>query len=120
MDGAINWASPRLPRFRDVADRIARIVERPVRLRIPDKFARMILGGGADYFLVSYDIRPSRATAGGCPFRHAEPSAILDLTKSPQGGILSPAAASTGSRLRGDFDGVGSEADFHLRRQLLS
>jgi hypothetical protein len=46
---------------------MSRIVGHPVRLRIPDRFARMILGGGADYFLLSYDIRPSRAPAGGFP-----------------------------------------------------
>jgi uncharacterized protein len=83
MDGIVNCVSPHLPRFRDVAEHIARTVERPIRLRIPDRLARIILGGSADYFLLSYDIRPSRALAGGFTFGHAEPGAILDRALVP-------------------------------------
>jgi uncharacterized protein len=77
MDGITNCVSPRLPRFRDVAESIAQAVERPIRLTIPDWLARPILGGSADYFLLSYDIRPTRALAEGFSFRYSEPRTIL-------------------------------------------
>ena len=77
IDGITNCVSPHLPRFRDVAESIAQVVERPIRLTIPDWLARPILGGSADYFLLSYDIRPTRAVAEGFSFRYPEPRTIL-------------------------------------------
>lgn len=77
VDGVTNCVSPHLPRFRDVAETIAQAVERPIRLTIPDRLARPILGGSADYFLLSYDIRPTRALAEGYAFRYTEPRTIL-------------------------------------------
>jgi hypothetical protein len=87
MDGAINWASPRLPRCRG---RIARVVERPVRLRIPDRFVRVILGGGADDFS-SATISARRARLREASLPSCRACAILDLTKSPQAGMVSVA-----------------------------
>jgi uncharacterized protein len=77
VDGVTNCVSPQLPRFRDVAETIAQAVEQPIRFTIPDWLARPILGGSADYFLLSYDIRSSRALAEGFTFRYTEPRAIL-------------------------------------------
>jgi uncharacterized protein len=77
VDGIVNCVSPQLPRFREVAGAIVQAVEKPVRLTIPDWLARPILGGSADYFLLSYDIRPSRALAEGFTFRYTEPRTIL-------------------------------------------
>jgi uncharacterized protein len=77
IDGVMNCVSPQLPRFREVAEAIAQAVEKPVRYNIPDWLARPILGGSADYFLLSYDIKPSRALADGFTFRYSEPRTIL-------------------------------------------
>jgi NAD dependent epimerase/dehydratase family enzyme len=77
LDGVTNCVSPQLPRFREVADAISQAVGKPARLTIPDWLARPILGGSADYFLLSYDIRPSRALAEGFTFRYSEPRTIL-------------------------------------------
>jgi uncharacterized protein (TIGR01777 family) len=77
IDGVINCVAPQSPRFRQVAEAIAQAVGKPVRLRVPEALARPILGGGADYVLLSYDIRPTRALAQGFAFRYPEPRTIL-------------------------------------------
>jgi uncharacterized protein len=77
VDGVTNCVSPHLPRFREVAESISQAVEQPIRFTIPDWLARPLLGGSADYFLLSYDIRPARALAEGFSFRYAEPRTIL-------------------------------------------
>ena len=77
IDGVINCVSPQLPTFRQVAESIAQAVEKPIRLHVPDWLARPILGGSADYFLLSYDMRPTRALAEGFIFRYTEPRTIL-------------------------------------------
>lgn len=82
-DGVINCVSPELPRFREVAETIAAVVRKPVRLKIPGWFARPILGGSADYFLLSYDIRPARALAQGFRFAQDDPKAILRRALTP-------------------------------------
>ena len=82
-DGVINCVSPELPRFREVAETIAAVVRKPVRLKIPDWFARPILGGSADYFLLSYDIRSARALAQGFRFAQDDPKAILRRALTP-------------------------------------
>ena len=76
-EGVINCVAGKLPRFRDVAETIAAAVRRPIRLHIPDWLARPILGGSADYFLLNYDIRSTRAAAQGFSFAHGEPQEIL-------------------------------------------
>jgi len=83
IDGVINCVSPQLPRFRDVAETISRTLEKPVRLHIPNWLARPILGGSADYFLLSYDIHPTRALAEGFTFRHTQPDAIFARALAP-------------------------------------
>jgi uncharacterized protein (TIGR01777 family) len=82
-DGVINCVSPQLPRFRDVAETIAAVVGKPVHLKVPDWLARPILGGSADYFLLSYDIRSARALAQGFRFDYDDPSAILGRALKP-------------------------------------
>jgi uncharacterized protein len=77
VEGVTNCVSPQLPRFREVAESIAQAVERPIRFTIPDWLVRPILGGSADYFLLSYDMRPARALAEGFSFRYTEPRTIL-------------------------------------------
>jgi uncharacterized protein len=77
LDGVVNCVSPQLPRFRDIAESISQAVKQPVRFTIPDWLARPALGGSADYFLLSYDIRPTRALAEGFSFRYSEPRTIL-------------------------------------------
>ena len=82
-DGVINCVSPELPRFRDVAETIAAVVGKPVRLKVPDWLARPILGGSADYFLLSYDIRSARALAQGFQFAQDDPKTILRRALTP-------------------------------------
>jgi uncharacterized protein len=82
-DGVINCVSPELPRFRDVAETIAAVVGKPVRLKVPDWLARPILGGSADYFLLSYDIRSARALAQGFRFAQDDPKIILRRALKP-------------------------------------
>jgi uncharacterized protein len=77
IDGVTNCVSPHLPRFRDVAESIAQAVEHPIRFTIPDWLVRPILGGSADYFMLSYDIQPARALAEGFSFRYTDPRTIL-------------------------------------------
>ena len=77
INGVINCVSPQLPTFRQVAETIAQAVEQPIRLRIPNWLARPMIGGSADYFLRSYDMRPTRALAEGFTFRYTEPRTIL-------------------------------------------
>ncbi len=76
-DGVINCVSPRLPRFRNVAETIAALAGKRVRLKVPDWVARPLLGGSADYFLLSYDIRSARALAQGFRFSQDDPEVIL-------------------------------------------
>ena len=82
-DGVINCVSPELPRFREVAETIAAVVGKPVRLQVPDWLARPLLGGSADYFLLSYDIRSARALAQGFQFTQDDPQAILRRALQP-------------------------------------
>lgn len=82
-DGVVNCVSPRLPRFRDVAETIAAVVDKPVRFKVPDWIARPLLGGSADYFLLSYDIRPARALAQGFKFAQDDPTTILRRALEP-------------------------------------
>jgi uncharacterized protein len=93
IDGAINCVAPQLPRFRQVAEAVAQAVEKPIRLRIPNALARPLLGGSADYVLLSYDIRPARALAEGFSFRYGEPRTILARALLPhmQSASSSPA-----------------------------
>jgi uncharacterized protein (TIGR01777 family) len=76
-DGPVNCVSPALPRFSDVARSIARHIAKPVRFRIPNWLARPILGGSADYFLLSYRVIPRKALDRGYNFRHSDPDLIL-------------------------------------------
>lgn len=83
IDGRINCVAPRLPRARDISESIAQATGKPIRLTVPDWLARPILGGSADYFLLSYDIRPTRALEEGFTFLHTEPRAILARALAP-------------------------------------
>ena len=82
-EGVINCVSPQLPRFRDVAETIAAAVGKPIRLNVPDWLARPILGGSADYFLLSYDMRPTRALAQHFHFAQNDPKTILRRALAP-------------------------------------
>jgi uncharacterized protein (TIGR01777 family) len=82
-DGVINCVSPEPPRFRDVAETIAAVVGKPIRFKVPDWLARPILGGSADYFLLSYDIRSARALAQGFRFAQDDPKTILRRALKP-------------------------------------
>lgn len=76
-DGVINCVSPQLPTFRDVARIIADCLSKPVRFNVPEWLARPALGGSADYFLLSYHLRPQRALERGYNFRMSDPEQIL-------------------------------------------
>lgn len=89
-EGVINCVAGKLPRFREVAETIAAAVGKPVRLHIPDWLARPILGGSADYFLLNYDVRATRAAALGFTFTYNEPQEILHRALAGQ---LAPAGA---------------------------
>lgn len=77
IDGVINCVAPALPPFRDIAQSIAHAVGQPIRFTVPDWIARALIGGSADIFLRSYDMRPARALSEGFVFGHVEPRAIL-------------------------------------------
>ena len=66
-----------------MAETIAAVVRKPGRLQVPDWLARPILGGSADYFLLSYDIRPARALAQGFRFAQDDPKTILRRALKP-------------------------------------
>ncbi len=76
-DGPINCVSPQLPTFRDVARIIANCLGKPLRFTVPEWLARPALGGSADYFLLSYRVRPQRALERGYNFRMSDPEQIL-------------------------------------------
>lgn len=76
-EGPVNCVAPVSPLFRDVAQAIARHVEKPVRFSIAQWLARPLLGGSADYFLLSYEVTPRKALDRGYNFRHSEPQEIL-------------------------------------------
>ncbi len=82
-EGIVNCVSPNLPRFREVAEIIAATLNKPMRAKIPDWLARPLLGGSADYFLLSYDIRPERALAQGFAFSQDQPEEILRRALTP-------------------------------------
>lgn len=83
IDGRVNCVAPKLPRAREISESIAQATGKPIRLSIPEWLARPILGGSADYFLLSYDIRPTRAVEEGFTFLHTEPRAILARALAP-------------------------------------
>lgn len=76
-DGPVNCVAPELPSFEGVAGAISRHLGKPVRFRIPNWLARPILGGSADYFLLSYNVRPGKALDRGYNFRQSDPDRIL-------------------------------------------
>jgi uncharacterized protein (TIGR01777 family) len=76
-DGPVNCVAPELPRFKDVADVIASNTNTALRISIPSWLARPLLGGSADYFLLSYDVRPRKALDRGYNFRQSDPKQIL-------------------------------------------
>ncbi len=76
-DGVINCVSTQLPTFREVARIISDCLGTPVRFNVPEWLARPALGGSADYFLLSYQLRPTRALERGYNFRMSDPDQIL-------------------------------------------
>jgi len=76
-DGPVNCVAPQLPKFKDVAHSVAAETGTAVRLKIPKWLARPLLGGSADYFLLSYDVRPRKALDRGYNFRQSNPAEIL-------------------------------------------
>jgi uncharacterized protein (TIGR01777 family) len=76
-DGPVNCVSPHTPSFAEVAGIIARCLGKPVRFKVPEWLARSILGGSADYFLLSYNVRPKLALERGYNFRVTDPERIL-------------------------------------------
>jgi uncharacterized protein (TIGR01777 family) len=76
-EGPVNCVAPASPQFKEVAQAIASHVEKRVRFSIPDWLARPLLGGSADYFLLSYEVTPRKALDRGYNFRHSEPRDIL-------------------------------------------
>ncbi len=76
-DGPVNCVAPQLPTFATVARTIATCLSRPIRFKVPEWLARPILGGSADYFLLSYQMRPRLAIDRGYNFRMSDPEAII-------------------------------------------
>jgi uncharacterized protein (TIGR01777 family) len=76
-EGPVNCVAPRSPRFKEVAHAIAVNTNSVTRMSIPPWLARPLLGGSADYFLLSYDVRPRKALDRGYNFRHSDSGQIL-------------------------------------------
>lgn len=76
-EGPVNCVAPQLPQFREVASAIASGTNSKVRFSIPNWLARPLLGGSADYFLLSYEVRPRKALDRGYNFRQSDPERIL-------------------------------------------
>lgn len=76
-EGPVNCVAPALPRFKDIARAIAARTGGRARFSIPNWLARPLLGGSADYFLLSYDVRPWKALDRGYNFRQSDPEQIL-------------------------------------------
>jgi uncharacterized protein (TIGR01777 family) len=96
-EGVVNCVTGRLPRFADVAQAIAAVVGKPIRFNVPDWLARPILGGSADYFLLSYDIRSTRALTQGFTFTQPEPEEILRRALAPYAEEASMALSASGA-----------------------
>ncbi len=76
-NGPINCVSPQLPTFRNVAGIIAQCLGKQIRFSLPEWLARLALGRSADYFLLSYKIKPRQALDRGYNFRMSDPEQIL-------------------------------------------
>jgi uncharacterized protein len=76
-EGPVNCVAPGSPRFKEVANAIAVNTNSSARLSIPEWLARPLLGGSADYFLLSYNVRPRKALDRGYNFRHSDSDQIL-------------------------------------------
>jgi uncharacterized protein len=76
-DGPINCVAPVLPRNRDVANLIAAHLKRRVWFALPVWLAKPLLGGSADYFLLSYEVWPGKAIERGFNFQHPDPLKVL-------------------------------------------
>lgn len=76
-EGPVNCVAPQLPKFNEIASSIVANAGGKVRFTIPTWLARPLLGGSADYFLLSYDVRPRKALDRGYNFRQSDPGQIL-------------------------------------------
>jgi uncharacterized protein (TIGR01777 family) len=77
LDGPINAVAPSVPREREVARQIGRLLRRPAWAPAPERMLRLALGQMADLVLHGRKAVPARAQAAGYQFRYAEIGAAL-------------------------------------------
>lgn len=78
IDGAINAVAPVPLRQRDFVQRLARVLRRPLWLRMPAALLRLMAGQMADLFLVSQRVLPERLQEVGFQFAYPEPTLALE------------------------------------------
>ena len=72
LDGPLNAVAPQVPREREVAQAIARVLHRPFWAPAPSFVLRATLGEMADLVLHGRRAVPSKALAAGYEFRYSE------------------------------------------------
>ena len=75
--GPLNAVAPHVPRERDVAREIGRVLHRPSWAPAPELMLRLVLGEMADLVLHGRNAIPARAQAAGHNFRYPDVGAAL-------------------------------------------
>lgn len=77
LSGPLNVVAPEVPRQRELARTIGRVLRRPALLPAPAFALRALLGEMADLLLHGQNAEPAKALAAGYAFRFPEPRAAL-------------------------------------------
>ncbi len=76
--GAVNVVAPGVPRQRDVARELGRVLHRPAVFPTPAPMLRLVLGEQADLLLTGQRAVPRKAEQAGYRFRYPELGAALE------------------------------------------
>lgn len=77
LSGALNAVAPRVPREREVAADIGRVLRRPAVVPAPGFMLRLVLGEMGDLLLHGRKAVPAKAQAAGYQFRYVDIGAAL-------------------------------------------
>jgi uncharacterized protein (TIGR01777 family) len=83
LSGAVNAVAPRIPRQRDVARDIGRVLHRPSWAPVPGFIVRVVLGEMADLVLHGRNAIPAKALAAGYEFRYPDIVPALQEALAP-------------------------------------
>jgi hypothetical protein len=96
LAGPLNATAPTPLRQAELVEAIAAAAHaRPVRIRIPSRLLRALLGELAEIFVAGQRVLPERATALGFKFRYATAGSALEtlLARRTEGGVVAPHAS---------------------------